>query len=183
VKFQSTPVPGAAVVTIEPQRDERGFFARTYGADMFRAAGLPFGTVRQTSISHNKRRGSLRGMHWQAEPKSEGKLVRVTQGRIFDVIIDLRPASPAYLQWFGLELNGQQQDGLLVPPGCAHGFITLDDDSVVTYMMDADFDPVMARGVRWNDPAFQIAWPLRPEVMSERDRTWPDYQPNRVSSS
>ena len=183
MRFEPTPIASVTVVHAEPQSDERGSFARSYCAETFRAAGLPFGAVRQASISHNRRRGSLRGMHWQAEPKPEGKLVRVTAGRIYDVVLDLRPESATYLRWFARELDALTNDAVLIPPGCAHGFLTLEDDSVVSYMMDADFDAASARGVRWDDPAFAIAWPFRPELMSERDRTWPDYRPEHAPSS
>lgn len=183
MKFEPTPIAGVTVIHVEPQGDERGSFARSYCTATFRAAGLTFGAIRQASISHNRRRGSLRGMHWQVEPKPEGKIVRVTAGRVYDVVLDLRPASASYLKWFARELDAIANDALLIPPGCAHGFLTLADDSVVSYMMDADFDAALARGVRWDDAVFAIAWPFRPEVMSERDRTWPDYRPARAPFS
>jgi dTDP-4-dehydrorhamnose 3,5-epimerase len=176
MEIRAVDIGGAFVIGIEPQRDPRGFFARTYCAETFAGAGMPFGAIRQTSLSHNRSRGTLRGMHFQAEPYPEAKLVRVASGRIYDVIVDLRRRSPTYLAWFGIELDAVDHQALLVPAGCAHGFLTLADDSVVTYAMDADYDPALARGVRWDDPSFAIAWPLRPDFISERDRTWPDFR-------
>jgi dTDP-4-dehydrorhamnose 3,5-epimerase len=176
MKFRPTPLPGVTVIEIEPYRDERGFFARTYCAETFAAAGLPFGAVRQTSISHNPRRRSLRGIHWQAEANPEAKLVRVVSGRIFDVVVDLRAGSDSHARWFGIELDARRGNALLIPAGCGHGFITLDDDCLVDYAMDADYRPELARGARWDDRAFAIAWPCAPEVVSDRDRSWPDYR-------
>jgi dTDP-4-dehydrorhamnose 3,5-epimerase len=116
-------------------------------------------------------------MHFQDEPSPEAKLVRVAAGRIYDVIVDVRRSSPTFLRWYGIELDAAHHATLAIPSGCAHGFVTLADDSVVSYAMDADYDPDHARGVRWNDPAFTIAWPLLPGTISERDRTWPDFRP------
>jgi dTDP-4-dehydrorhamnose 3,5-epimerase len=162
-------------IEIAPLRDARGYFARTFCVDTLRAAGAQFGPVRQMSISVNDRKGTLRGLHWQAEPRPEAKIVRPVRGRIFDVALDLRPGSPAYRRWHGAELDAERQDALLIPPGCAHGFLTLQDDCAIEYIMDADYDPALARGARWDDPAFAIAWPLRPAVIGERDRAWPDF--------
>lgn len=175
MKLSPTKIPGALAIEIEPHRDERGFFARTYCFETLRAAGAAFGAIRQTSISFNAPRGMLRGMHWQAEPSPEGKIVRASSGRIFDCIVDLRRNSAAYLAWFGIELNAGVHNALLIPPGCAHGFLTLEDNCAVEYIMDTDYVPELARGCRWNDPAFGIAWPFPPAAMSERDRNWPDF--------
>jgi len=177
VKLAPAKIPGAFTIDIAPNRDERGFFARIYCHETLRAAGAEFRTIRQTSISFNKERGTLRGMHWQAEPAPEGKIVRAISGRIFDCIVDLRRDSATYLQWFGITLDAAVHNALLIPPGCAHGFLTLEDDCTVEYTMDADYAPALARGVRWNDPKFGIAWPAQPLAMSERDRTWPDFVP------
>jgi len=177
VKLTPTRVAGAFAIEIEPLRDERGYFARLYCFETLRKSGAQFGTIRQTSISFNATRGTLRGLHFQAEPAQEGKIVRASRGRIFDCIVDLRRDSPTHRQWFGIELDAAAQNALLIPPGCAHGFLTLEDDCAVEYMMDADYVPQLARGCRWNDPAFGIAWPAAPVSMSERDRTWPDYAP------
>ncbi len=176
MKFEATPIAGLWRIEIEPHADARGFFARTYCIDEFARAGVRFGSIRQSSLSFNRVRGTLRGLHWQAAPKLEGKLVRPARGRIFDVIVDLRANSPTFCRWFGAELRSDRSEAFLVPPLCAHGFVTLEDDSVVDYAMDADFDTELARGVRWDDPAFGIVWPIEPVVMSDRDRTYPDFQ-------
>jgi dTDP-4-dehydrorhamnose 3,5-epimerase len=126
------------------------------------------------SVSVNAQRGTLRGMHWQAASKPEAKLVRVSAGRIFDCIVDLRPDSTTYLQWFAVELSAEFHNALLIPPLCAHGFLTLTDNCTVEYAMDAEYAPEAARGARWNDPAFGIAWPASPSLISERDKTWPE---------
>jgi dTDP-4-dehydrorhamnose 3,5-epimerase len=177
VKLTPTKIPGALVVEIEPLADERGFFARTYCSETLRSAGAPFGTIRQTSISFNAQRGTLRGMHWQADPHPEGKIVRAASGRIFDAIADLRRESPTYRSWFAIELDAKVQNALLIPPGCAHGFLTLEENCAVEYIMDADYVAGLARGCRWNDPAFGIEWPSAPRAMSERDKTWADFAP------
>ena len=175
MKVIATKIPGVLVLDIEPIGDERGFFARTYCSETLRAGGAAFGSIRQTSISFNTERGTLRGLHWQAESSPEAKIVRVSSGRIFDVAVDLRPASPAYCKWFGVELDARRHNALLVPAGCAHGFLTLENDCTVEYAMDADYAPECARGCRWDDPAFGIAWPFAPAAMSERDRSWPRF--------
>jgi dTDP-4-dehydrorhamnose 3,5-epimerase len=175
MKLTPTKIPGAFVIEIEPVTDERGFFARIYCQETFRAAGAVFGGIRQTSISCNTQRGTLRGLHWQAETKPEAKIVRASAGRVFDVVVDLRRGSPSYCDWFGLELEARRHTALLIPPGCAHGFLTLEDGCTVDYMMDADYAPECARGVRWDDPAFGIVWPFAPLTMNARDRTWPNF--------
>ena len=177
MKLTPTKIPGALVIEIEPLVDERGFFARTYCFETLRSAGAAFGTIRQTSISFNAKRGTLRGMHWQADPHPEGKIVRASSGRIFDVIIDLRPESPAYRGWFGIELDAKAQNALLVPAECAHGFLTLEANCAIEYVMDADYVPGLSRGCRWNDSAFGIEWPFAPITMSDRDNSWPDFVP------
>jgi len=175
VKLTPTKIPGAFVMGFESQNDERGYFGRLYCTETLRKAGAPFGAIRQMSISFNKQRGTLRGMHWQAEPKPEGKIVRVSAGRIFDAIVDLRRDSPTYLQSFTIELDAQLHNAVLIPSLCAHGFLTLSDDCTIEYAMDADYVPELARGARWNDPAFAIEWPTSPTVIGERDKTWPDF--------
>ncbi|MCB1009775.1 MAG: dTDP-4-dehydrorhamnose 3,5-epimerase family protein, partial [Acidobacteria bacterium] len=134
-------------------------------------------TVAQASLSWNPRRGTLRGMHWQAAPHAETKLVRCAMGRIHDVLVDLRPDSPTYLRHVAVELSGESGDALYVPPGLAHGFLTLTDSCQVHYQMSTFHEPGAGRGARWNDPAFGIEWPAPIEVISERDRTWPDFAP------
>jgi dTDP-4-dehydrorhamnose 3,5-epimerase len=175
VKLHPTKLQGVYLIVVAPLADARGNFARTFCVETLRRAGAAFGPVRQMSISVNDRKATLRGLHWQAGPRPEAKIVRPVRGRIFDVALDLRPASPSFKQWFGVELNAAHQNALLIPQGCAHGFVTLQDDCAIEYVMDADFDPALARGARWDDPAFAIAWPLLPAMIGERDRVWPDF--------
>ena len=174
MRVEPTPLAGLVVLRAEPVADERGLFVRTFCHDTLRAAGITFAPV-QTSASFNHRAGTLRGLHWQQAPAAETKLVRVTRGRIFDVAVDLRVGSPTQRQWFGLELDAESRDTLLIPPGFAHGFITLADASEVAYAMDVPQTAALARGARWDDPAFGIRWPRPPAVMSERDRQWPAF--------
>ncbi|MDG2208247.1 MAG: dTDP-4-dehydrorhamnose 3,5-epimerase [Pirellulales bacterium] len=172
--FQSTKIPGVYVIEQERHEDHRGYFARTWCRQEFAAQGLETQFV-QCSVSHNERRGTLRGMHYQSEPHSERKLVQVTRGAIFDVIIDLRADSPTYKAWFGLELTSDKGTMLYIPDGCAHGFMTLSDNTDVHYQMTDFFHPESAAGVRWNDPSFSIRWPLEPVVINERDNQYEDY--------
>jgi dTDP-4-dehydrorhamnose 3,5-epimerase len=168
MKFTPAGLEGAFLVDLEPVRDERGSFARTFCVDEFTAHGIPM-TPKQCSVSCNDRRGTLRGLHFQAAPHEEQKLVRCTAGAIFDVIVDLRPASPQFRRWIGVELSAANRRALYIPPGLAHGFLTLSDASEVYYMMSAAHAPAHARGVRWNDPALGIEWPATPTVISARD--------------
>jgi dTDP-4-dehydrorhamnose 3,5-epimerase len=173
--FRETKLKGAFLIDLEPHEDERGFFARTFCIQEFQAHGLNARLV-QCSISFNKTRGTLRGMHWQTEPQGEAKLVRVTRGAIYDAIIDLRGDSPTFQQHFAAELNAENRRMLYVPEGCAHGFQTLEDNTEVFYQMSAVFAPALSRGVRWNDPAFGIPWPeVERRIMNERDATYPDF--------
>ncbi len=174
MNFQQTELPGVTVIELEQLEDERGFFARSYCASEFAGHGLSASFV-QTNISFNRERRTLRGMHYQAEPAPEPKLIRCTRGAIFDVAVDLRGDSPSYCRWVGVELTRDNHRALYVPPGCAHGFITLEKDADVHYMMGAAYVPELARGVRWNDPAFAIRWPLEPALMSERDANYADF--------
>jgi dTDP-4-dehydrorhamnose 3,5-epimerase len=172
IDFAKLPLPGAYVVDLVPSRDMRGFFARTYSPEEFAVHGV--GTqLRECSISYNARKATLRGMHFQTAPHEEHKLVRCTAGAIFDVIVDLRPASSHFRQWFGMELNAENRRALFVPPGFAHGFLTLTDHSEVFYMISVAHSAAHARGVRWNDPAFGIEWPLEPQVIAPRDAQYP----------
>ncbi|HTO81831.1 MAG TPA: dTDP-4-dehydrorhamnose 3,5-epimerase [Methylomirabilota bacterium] len=174
MKLLPTPIPGVVQVELQPQTDERGSFARTYCEATFRAHGLePVGV--QCNVSVNPKRGTLRGLHFQAPPAEEAKLVRCARGWIFDVAVDLRRDSPTFRQWFGVELDGERGNGLYIPRGCAHGFLTLADDTVVDYRMGAAYVAELARGVRWNDPAFAIAWPFAPLHIGERDAAYPDF--------
>jgi dTDP-4-dehydrorhamnose 3,5-epimerase len=174
VKFTATNVAGAFVVEPELVSDERGTFARTFCAQSFAAQGLPT-AYPQCNVSTNVRRGTLRGLHFQADPGAEAKLVRATHGRVFDVALDLRPGSASYLKWAAVELDATHYNAFYIPAGCAHGFLTLEDDSALFYHMSATYAPELARGVRWNDPAFAIDWPFAPDVISARDATYPDF--------
>lgn len=172
--FRRTPIPGVIEVEADPARDARGSFARLHCPDEFARAGWPFAPV-QTSLSHNAKAGTLRGMHYQPAPYGETKLVRVTRGRTFDVMIDLRPGSPAYRRWIGVELDAARANAVLVPEGIAHGFLTLEDETDVLYQIAPAHQPGHDVGVRWDDPAFAVAWPVRPSVISARDAAYPDY--------
>lgn len=163
---------GVAAIEIDPITDDRGFFARSLCATELAAAGIELRVV-QCNISFNRRRGTLRGMHYQVDPHAEAKFVRCTSGALYDVVIDLRPGSATYLQWESFELSAANRTTLYVPPGFAHGFQTLDDDTEVFYQMSAFHVPDAARGIAWDDPAVGIAWPLPSPVMSERDRSYP----------
>jgi dTDP-4-dehydrorhamnose 3,5-epimerase len=175
--LRETPLSGAFVVEVEPIRDERGLFARTFDRELFEAHGLA-GEIVQASVSFNARAGTLRGMHYQADPHGEDKLVRCVRGAIFDAIVDLRPTSPTYCGWFGVELDASSRRALYVPKGFAHGFQTLSDDAEVLYQMSTPYVGEAGRGVRWDDPAFGISWPdVELRTMSERDRTYPDFVP------
>jgi dTDP-4-dehydrorhamnose 3,5-epimerase len=174
--FQPTILEGAFVIDVDPRPDERGYFARTFCEREFAEHGLPT-HFPQCNLSRNTRAATLRGMHYQAAPLWEAKLVRCITGAIWDVIIDLRPDSPTRFLSLGVELSAQNARALFVPEGFAHGFVTLQDDCDVFYHMSQFFRPNGARGLRWNDPRFDIDWPLEPRVISERDATYPDFDP------
>jgi dTDP-4-dehydrorhamnose 3,5-epimerase len=174
VRFTETPLAGVFVIELDLIRDERGYFARTFDAVEFAEAGLD-PTVAECNTSFNARRGTVRGMHYQAAPDGEAKLVRCTRGAIFDVAVDLRPDSKTYCQWFGTELSAGNARMLYVPVGLAHGFQTLADESDVAYQMAHEYVPEQARGARFDDPAFGIEWPLPDPIVSERDRSFPDF--------
>jgi dTDP-4-dehydrorhamnose 3,5-epimerase len=172
VILRPTKLAGAFLVEPEPRSDDRGFFARTYGESEFRELGLePCG--RQWSISYNIRRGTLRGLHFQADPHGETKLVRCVSGAVWDVIVDLRRDSPTFGQWAAAELSAANRIAFYIPRGFAHGFQTLADHSELLYGISPDYVPDAARGVRWNDPAIGIAWPLPPVALSPRDAELP----------
>jgi dTDP-4-dehydrorhamnose 3,5-epimerase len=176
MRFTETKVAGAFLIEPEPIADERGFFARTWCREEFADHGLT-AELAQANISFNHRRGTLRGLHYQAAPHAEAKLVRATRGAIWDLALDLRRDSPTYLAWFGAELSDANRHMLYVPEGCAHGFLTLTDGAEVAYQMSAPFAAQAARGVRFDDPAFGITWPGEVVVINERDRTYPDFSP------
>lgn len=174
MKFTEMALPGAWLIDIEPVKDERGFFARTWCQREFAEHGLVASLV-QCGMSYNKTKGTLRGMHYQTEPHAEAKLIRCTLGVIYDVIVDLRSSSATYKKYAGVELSAENRRMLYVPPGIAHGFLTLTDGCEVLYQMSEFHQPDQARGVRWNDPAFAIRWPDDVRVVSERDRHYPDF--------
>jgi dTDP-4-dehydrorhamnose 3,5-epimerase len=173
-----TGLAGAYVVEVEPIADERGLFARTFDAEAFRAHGLSADVV-QCSTSFNARAGTLRGLHFQAPPHEEAKLVRCTAGAAYDVLLDLRPDSPTHLRWEAVELTAENRRSVYVPRGVAHGFQTLVDATELLYMIDTPYVEAAARGVRWDDPAFGIDWPDPggARVISERDLSFADYAP------
>jgi dTDP-4-dehydrorhamnose 3,5-epimerase len=166
--FTETKLKGAFVIDIEPIEDERGFFARAWSQDEFEKHGVNPRLV-QCNISFNKTRGTLRGMHYQAPPFEEAKLVRCTRGAIYDVIIDLRTDSPTFQQWISVELSAENRRALYVPESFAHGFQTLMENSEIFYQMSEFFHPTYARRLRWNDPAFEIVWPIPDPILSEKD--------------
>ena len=172
MRFVETPLPGAFVIEAEPRHDERGLFARTFCGREFKERGLRDAFV-QCSTSYNRREGTIRGMHWQVGEHAEAKLVRCTAGAIFDVIVDLRPASRTRGRWIAVELSAETRRMLYVPEGFAHGFETLRDGSEVCYQMSAAFAPAAARGFRFDDPSLCIPWPLPPVCVSARDRELP----------
>jgi len=174
VIFTPLRLPGAYVIDLVRHDDDRGFFARWWSRDEWEARGLT-PRIEQCSISFNRRRGTLRGMHYQAAPYEEAKLVRCTRGAIYDVVVDLRPAAPTYTQWEAIELTADNRRSVYVPEGVAHGFLTLADETEVSYQISVPYMPDLARGVRWNDPAFGIVWPEPVEVLSPRDASYPDF--------
>jgi dTDP-4-dehydrorhamnose 3,5-epimerase len=174
VRFEETALPGVFVIGLTPAADPRGWFARTYCEREFAEHGLD-GRFVQCNLSHNAVRGTLRGMHFQRDPRPEIKLVRCIRGSIYDVVIDLRKDSPSYLRSVAVELNERNGLALYVPAGFAHGFQTLEDNTDVWYQMGEFYVPELAGGVRWDDPAFGIAWPIAEPILSDKDRSYPDY--------
>jgi dTDP-4-dehydrorhamnose 3,5-epimerase len=181
VIFKETKLKGAYVIELEPVEDERGFFARSFCKQEFEKHSLKMNIV-QCNISYNRKKGTLRGMHYQVAPHEEAKLVSCIRGTIYDVIIDLRPSSPTYCQWFAIELPAHcsrltaNYKMLYIPKGFAHGFQTLEDDTEVFYQMSEFYHSECAKGVRWDDPAFEIEWPFTPSIISEKDRSYPNFQ-------
>ncbi|MCG3769509.1 MAG: dTDP-4-dehydrorhamnose 3,5-epimerase [Nitrosomonadaceae bacterium] len=174
MKFIATPLSGSYLIEPEVVEDERGFFARTFCQEEFLSHGLNF-DVMQCSVSFNRKHGTLRGVHYQAAPHQEAKLVRCTMGAIYDVIVDIRVGSPTFGHWWGTDLTMHNRHLLYVPEGVAHGFQTLDDDTEVYYQMSSPYVSDSARGIRWNDPKFAICWPLAVSVISMRDSSYPDF--------
>lgn len=172
MRLEETAVAGVRIVRSDPHVDERGTFAPVFSAEEFAAGGVAM-AVRRTALSLNSSAGTLRGLHFQAPPHDEAKLVTCAAGALFDVAVDLRPRSPTFKRWFGVELRAGDGRSLYIPEGCAHGYLTLLDETLVSYALSAHFVPGAARGVRFDDPAFQIAWPFPPRLMSRRDAELP----------
>ena len=177
MQFTQTTIPGVWLVDPDVFHDDRGTFVRAWMPDEFAARGLDT-RIAQGSLAGTRRRGTIRGLHYQASPFDEAKVIRVVRGALFDVAVDLRPDSPTYLRWTGVELTAENRRILYVPAGCAHGYQTLEDDTEVFYFVSAPYSPPHQRGARWNDPAFGIEWPLGPPTsIHERDATYPDVLP------
>jgi len=174
MEFSETKLKGGFLVGLSKRSDQRGFFARAWCKDEFAAHGLNPNMV-QLNTAHSHEKGTLRGMHFQAEPHAEAKFVRCTRGALFDVMIDLRPDSPTHRQWFGAELTADNGLMMYVPEGFAHGYQTLSDDTEMYYLTSAVYAATSAGGVRYDDPAFGIQWPLPVSVISDADAKWPDY--------
>jgi dTDP-4-dehydrorhamnose 3,5-epimerase len=170
--FTESALKGVYLIEPERQEDERGIFARTFCVEEFSVRGLD-AAVAQCNVSYNRRRGTLRGLHYQVSPHAEVKLVRCTMGAAFDVVVDIRPGSPTFRQWLGVELSARNRKMLYIPEGLAHGFQTLEDDTELFYQMSKAYVPEAARGIKWDDPAIGIAWPMAPLVVSGRDQNYP----------
>ncbi|MCZ6671482.1 MAG: dTDP-4-dehydrorhamnose 3,5-epimerase [Verrucomicrobia bacterium] len=172
--IKNTDIKDACIIEIDKKEDDRGFFSRAWCAKEFRAHGLNTNLV-QANVSFSRKRGTLRGMHYQVAPHEEVKLVRCTQGSICDVIIDLRKESSTYEQWVAVELTADNHRMLYVPEGCAHGFQSLEDDTEVFYLVSEFYSVEAERGVRWDDPAFGVRWPIDVTNISDKDKSWPDF--------
>ncbi|MEK9661083.1 MAG: dTDP-4-dehydrorhamnose 3,5-epimerase [Alphaproteobacteria bacterium] len=172
MNFRTTAIDGVVEIDTEVRRDERGSFARAFCAEEMAAHGIAFSVV-QANLSSNAARGTLRGMHYQAEPVPDPKIVRCVRGRVFDVALDLRRGSPTLHRWTAVELDAERRNAVHIPAGCAHGFLTLSDDCELFYLMGAPYVAELARGVRWDDPVFAIEWPEAPRIVAPRDATFP----------
>jgi dTDP-4-dehydrorhamnose 3,5-epimerase len=179
VDLQPAEIDGSFRISIRKIADDRGFFARIWDEAVFAAAGAPIRNV-QTNASYNSRKGTTRGLHWQVDPYGESKLVRCTRGAAFDVAVDVRPGSPTYGRWQAVTLTADEGNLVFVPAGCAHGYQALEDDVEVSYQVSHEYVPGSERGIRWNDPALGIEWPITANVIvSEKDSAWPDFQLER----
>jgi dTDP-4-dehydrorhamnose 3,5-epimerase len=176
--FIETAVPGGWIIDPERHEDERGHFWRAWCSDEFAAHGIHFVPV-QANMGYNIHKGTVRGMHFQEAPALEGKLMRCTRGAVFDVIIDLRPESPFFRRWYGVELTSENGRMVYVPERCGHGYQTLEECTEIYYMTSARYTPAAVRGIRFNDPGFAIEWPLHPTTISQQDRNWPLFEPRR----
>lgn len=175
MRFIETPLKGAYVVELEKHGDDRGFFARAFCVEEFKKQGLN-PTVLQANISGSTKKGTLRGLHYQVAPMAEVKFIRCIKGAVFDVLVDLRPESPTFKKWYGVELTPENQKAVYIPEGFAHGHQTLKFDSQIMYLVSQVYSPKHERGVRYDDPAIGVLWPLVPTVMSDKDKSWPDFK-------
>jgi len=175
MRFRETKVQGAFLIELERREDHRGFFARSWCANEYAKHGLN-PVIAQINVAFNAKMGCIRGLHYQIQPNQEAKTVRCTRGSVFDVVVDLRTDSPTRKLWEGFELTAENQNLLYIPEGCAHGYQTLQDGSEIEYLTTVAYAPQSARGVRFDDPAFGIDWPLPAQVISDADRSWPDYK-------
>jgi dTDP-4-dehydrorhamnose 3,5-epimerase len=180
VRTRQTAVMGAYVLEVDRLEDERGFFARMWDLEQLQAGGMAMDMV-QANIGFSRSKGTLRGLHYQTAPHQEAKLVRCTMGAAFDVILDLRADSPTFMRWAGVSLSAEERNMVFVPPGCAHGYMTLEDSTEMFYPVSRRYVPQAERGVRWDDPAFGIDWPMKDGlIISVKDRSWPDFHPGKV---
>ena len=175
--FTETKIKGSFIIEIEKVVDERGFFARTWDDEIFKKHGVN-PVIKQCNISYNKRKGTIRGLHYQASPYEEAKLVRCTKGKAFEILLDLRPDSETYLKWVGVEISAENHKMLYVSGGIALGFQTLEDDTELFYQMSEKYMPDFSRGIRWDDPSIGISWPLKPTIISKRDLSFPNISKN-----
>lgn len=173
--FKKTKIKDAHIIELEKLEDDRGFFARTWDAKEMKNLGLD-SKICQANMSRSVKKGTIRGLHYQLHPYGEAKVIKCTKGAIFDVIIDLRPKSPSYLKWMGVELSDTNHRMLYVPKYCAHAFLTLEDNTEVSYLVSQFYTPNSERGIRYNDSAFKIKWPIKVSVVSEKDKSWPDFK-------
>lgn len=180
MNFSETKLSGAYILELEKKKDSRGFFARMYCEDEFKNRGISFTPV-QANVSFNQHKNTLRGMHYQVPPFEEAKLVWCTRGAIYDVIIDIRPESPTANEWIGVELSAENKRMIYIPTGFAHGFLTLEDETEVSYLMSEFYKPGAGKGIKWDDAAFNIDWPAEVAVISEKDKKWPPYNSAKLS--
>jgi len=179
MRFTKGSIAGAYIIDLQVHGDTRGFFARTFCSDAFAEHGLATSMV-QMNMSYSAQKGTLRGLHYQVAPHDEAKLIRCTRGAVYDVVADVRPDSPTFLQWMGVHLSASNRRMVYVPEGCAHGFLTLSDNAEVFYPVSAAYAPDAERGLRYNDPAFDITWPAPVRLVSEKDQAWPDFDADRL---
>lgn len=174
MEFRPAEIDGSYQIELRLLEDDRGFFARVWDEPVFAEHGLPIRNI-QTNLSYNRRRGTIRGLHWQVEPYGESKLIRCTRGAVYDVAVDLRPGSPTYGRWQGVRLTDEERNLVFIPAGCAHGYQALEDGAEVSYQVSHAYVPGSERGIRWNDPALGIEWPIQEGVIvSDKDGAWPD---------